>query len=753
MKWSFLLSLFFQPSVIETFLIKILRQDETYTPRAMSVTFLATLFASLFLKPLINGEPTREVIDNLYPQINISKFKYSDLLRFIIQTLWIVATPFVRALPVAKKSPFDYLNRFFITVFHYPMQAITVLVKVLQDEPSLEKMAQQTKHPLRKKIVDTILVTLVIITSVICLTVPFEWTAQVTFISLLFILAMLVKRIDGRLPNMLLLLLSLITSTRYLWWRYSSTLNWDSDLDLTLGFVLLAAETYGWIVLVLGYFQNIWPLKRKPTPLTADATTWPEVDLFIPTFNEELEVLRPTVLAALGLDWPEDKLNIYVLDDGKRTAIRDFSKNIGVGYICRPTNEHAKAGNINYALKKTSGEFVAIFDRDHIPSRGFLQMTMGSFIEQKNLALIQTPHHFYSPDPFERNLGNFGKIPNEGNLFYGLVQDGNDLWDASFFCGSCAILRRDPLEEIGGIAIETVTEDAHTTVKMHRLGYSSAYLRVPVSAGLATETLSAHIGQRIRWARGMAQILRLDNPLIAKGLKWPQRLCYFNGMMHFLSGIPRIIFLIAPLAYLLLGAQIILAPPALLILYVVPHMIHSTIANSKIQGEYRHNFWGEVYETVISWYIAKPTLVALIAPHIGKFNVTAKGGLIEKEYLDWGISKPYVVLILLNLAGMGMGGYLLLFGPQDKMGTVIIQIVWTLYNLLILGAAMGVSAETKQIRVSHRTKVNINAMLRLTTGELYPASMKDFSIGGVGLSLETKVNCQLFDKRDTHRHR
>ncbi|SQC07876.1 cellulose synthase catalytic subunit [Klebsiella pneumoniae] len=105
--------------------------------------------------------------------------------------------------------------------------------------------------------------------------------------------------------------------------------------------------------------------------------------------------------------------------------------------------------------------------------------------------------------------------------------------DATFFCGSCAVIRRGPLDEIGGIAVETVTEDAHTSLRLHRRGYTSAYMRIPQAAGLATESLSAHIGQRIRWARGMVQIFRLDNPLFGKGLKLVQRVCYANAMLHF----------------------------------------------------------------------------------------------------------------------------------------------------------------------------------------------------------------------------
>lgn len=128
-------------------------------------------------------------------------------------------------------------------------------------------------------------------------------------------------------------------------------------------------------------------------------------------------------------------------------------------------------------------------------------------------------------------LWAFRKTPNEGTLFYGLVQDGNDMWDATFFCGSCAVIRRKPLDEIGGAGnIACWLMKMRTSLRLHRRGYTSAYMRIPQAAGLATESLSAHIGQRIRWARGMwVQIFRLDNPLTGKGLKFAQRLCYVNA--------------------------------------------------------------------------------------------------------------------------------------------------------------------------------------------------------------------------------
>ena len=110
-------------------------------------------------------------------------------------------------------------------------------------------------------------------------------------------------------------------------------------------------------------------------------------------------MVRFTALGALNIDWPADKLHVYILDDGRRKEFEQFAFEAGIGYKIRPDNKHAKAGNINTALKSMNSPYVAIFDCDHVPTRSFLQMTMGWFLRDKKLAMLQTPHHFYSPDP------------------------------------------------------------------------------------------------------------------------------------------------------------------------------------------------------------------------------------------------------------------------------------------------------------------------------------------------------------------
>jgi cellulose synthase (UDP-forming) len=572
---------------------------------------------------------------------------------------------------------------------------------------------------------------------------PLSWPQQAVCGLLTLLIALAVARSsDSYLITLTLMIMSLFCTFRYGYWRLSTTVQFFRDpgnhwgmLDAFFILCLIMAETYAFVILFLGYFQTIWPLRRAPVALPDDETEWPHVDVLIPTYNEPLDVVRYTALGALNLDWPADKLHVYILDDGRRKEFEQFAFEAGLGYKIRHDNKHAKAGNINTALKSMSAPYVAIFDCDHVPTRSFLQMTVGWFLRDKKLAMLQTPHHFYSPDPFERNLEQFRVIPNEGELFYGIVQDGNDFWNATFFCGSCAVLRRKALDEIGGIAVETVTEDAHTSLRMQMKGWGTAYINIPQAAGLATERLSAHVGQRIRWARGMIQILRTDNPLFAPGLKFPQRLCYFNAMAHFMYAIPRLIFLSAPLIYLLLNHTNVPGYWAAILAYALPHLILSNVTNSRVQGEHRHSFWNEIYETILSPYILLPTMMALINPKLGKFNVTAKGGIVKRTFFDTRIAQPFLIMLLFNLAGILIAIPRFFIWDRDRPGTVIMNVIWCVFNVVILGVTTAVSREMKQHRTTVRIAMVTPVMAKLADGRLVAGETIDMSSGGTAIRL------------------
>jgi len=588
------------------------------------------------------------------------------------------------------------------------------------------------------------------------------WPQQLVLGLLTVLLAIWMDRSSSSyLVTLTLMFASGYSTFRYGFWRIATTAKFFLDpgsvwswLDGFFMCLLLAAEAYAFVILFLGYMQTIWPLRRTPVPLPDDPGKWPSVDLLIPTYNEPLSVVKYTALAAMNIDWPADKLNVYILDDGKREEFRQFAEEAGIGYMTRDDNAHAKAGNINCALARLDSPFVAIFDCDHVPTRSFMQVTLGWFLRDNKLGMLQTPHHFYSPDPFERNLSQFRVIPNEGELFYGIVQDGNDFWNATFFCGSCAVLRRTALDEIGGIAVETVTEDAHTSLRMQMNGWNTAYINIPQAAGLATERLSGHVKQRIRWARGMIQIMRTDNPLFARGLKPAQRLCYFNAMAHFFYAFPRLIFLTAPLIYLILGRVNVPGYWAAILAYAFPHLVLSNITNSRIQGQHRHSFWNEIYETVLAPYIFLPTMLALINPKFGSFNVTAKGGVVNRKFFDTRIAQPFLFMLGVNVIAMLMAIPRFFYIPipyisglydGDHPGTIIMNLIWVLFNMMILSVSTAVAWESQQRRQTVRVAMAVPSSVLLANGSKIQGVTADLSSGGVMIRTERDVTASAGD--------
>lgn len=447
--------------------------------------------------------------------------------------------------------------------------------------------------------------------------------------------------------------------------------------------------------------------------------------------------MRDTVLAAQCIDYPADKMKIYLLDDGKRSEFAVFAADVGVGYITRNDNKHAKAGNLNHAMTLTQGELICVFDCDHVATRVFLQATVGGFLKDPMLALVQTPHYFYSPDPFERNLSVGRNIPNEGMLFYGPIQQGNDNWNATFFCGSCAVIRRKALDDIGGFAVETVTEDAHTALKFQRLGWKSSFLDIPLAAGLATERLVVHVIQRTRWARGMTQIFRLDNPLLGRGLTFQQRLCYLSAMLYYQFALPRVVFVTAPLAYLLFNLNIIYSSASLIVSYALPHLFLAIYVGSRMNGRYRYSFWGEIYDIVLAFHLVLPTLVTMIFPKRGKFNVTDKGGLLDVGYFDFTVVRPHLVVACLLAVGVIVGIVRAIghdyFGSDPNV--IALNVGWGLYSLIFLLAAIAVARETRQVRKTIRIDVNIPVLIHYASGIVSRSHTADLSMGGCRIAV------------------
>ena len=224
--------------------------------------------------------------------------------------------------------------------------------------------------------------------------VPLNLQSQWTYGIATIVAVLVTGRIKSPRATLVICILSIIASTRYMFWRTTETLVFGDPLEFILGMGLWLAEAYAWLILALGFIQTSWPLHRPIVEPEGEADVWPTVDIYIPTYNESLAIVRNTVFAALAVDYPKHRFRVFILDDGRRAEMRNFARAAGCGYLTRSDNLHAKAGNLNAAMKKTDGELIAIFDCDHVPTRAFLQMTVGWFQKDPRLALLQTPHHF-----------------------------------------------------------------------------------------------------------------------------------------------------------------------------------------------------------------------------------------------------------------------------------------------------------------------------------------------------------------------
>ena len=543
--------------------------------------------------------------------------------------------------------------------------------------------------------------------------------------------------------HLLLVWLSAMVTFRYLYYRTFNTLNFDGWLNSTFSLLLYGAELYAIATLFLAYFQTLKLKERQSVDLSRIPTEqWPSVDIYIPTYNEDIEIVRKTVLAAMAVDYPAGQKEVYVLDDGRkyperREKLYQMCQSLGCYMMIRDNNDHAKAGNINHALIRTGGDLVLILDCDHIPSRNILRETVGFFFDPQ-VSLVQTPHWFYNPDPFERNLLTQGQVPVGNELFYKVLQKGNDFWNASFFCGSAAVVRKSHLLEIGGIAVETVTEDCHTSLRLHSKGYQTVYYDKIMVAGLAPETFSAFVGQQVRWARGMAQILRLEWPLFNRKLSIPQRICYTSATTHFFFGFPRLMYAIAPLAFLLFGINSVRGLGLETLTYALPSILLALNANYIIHKGVRFSFWNEIFEYAMAFQDGLVTFMALLNPRLGSFNVTDKGVKVSQRSFDW--ASVWILLIIgsLSIVSLFTIPYWLITGLQQP-DAVWINTVWVSVNVMLLISAVLVALEQPQLRQSHRLERKLQA--RLISGQtVLTGQTLDISETGARLVLQDWPN-------------
>lgn len=557
--------------------------------------------------------------------------------------------------------------------------------------------------------------------------------------------------------RLLMIYICMFLLLRYMYWRATETLptQWGM-VSMIAGLLLFIAEAYSLINTLFGFFINSRPYNRTALPLPSDASQLPHVDIYIPTYNEAPSILRTTVIAATQMHYPAEKLHVYILDDGgteqkrhdadaskanaacqRAEELQEMARELGAHYITRAGNLHAKAGNINSALAHTDGALLVILDCDHIPTRDFLEKTVGFFIADPKLFLVQTPHNFVSPDPIEKNLNTYESSPAENELFYDVMQPGLDFWGTSFFCGSAAVLRRSVINELGGISGQTITEDAETTIDALSLGYKTAYLNRPMVSGLQPETYTGFILQRVRWGQGMFQIFLLKNPWRQPSLKLEHRLLYTNFTFFWGFASSRFIMLLAPPMFLVFHVNLCDATAINLISYAGPALIASLISTQYFYGRVRWPFMSQLYEIIQSVYISRGIWEVLKNPRSPSFQVTPKGEVLDQDFISR-LAKPFYFLLAFNIVALVCG---VIRYQQESWGEGAIAFVmfWAILDFIFLMGVLGILHEKRQLRSEPRVPHQENLLVQDVEGNTIPAATINASASGMGLRVDRAI--------------
>ena len=514
-----------------------------------------------------------------------------------------------------------------------------------------------------------------------------------------------------------LVILSVGVSLYYLFWRLG-TLNREAMIFST---ILYGAELYGFIASLM-FFYMVWKFpERSPKPPKEGL----KVDVFIPTLNEDLHILKKTIQGALSIRYPH---RTYVLDDGNRPEVMKLCDELGCEYISRAVNKNGKAGNLNNALSRTEGDFIAVFDADHVPEPDFLDETLGYFEDEK-VAFVQTPQDFYNIDSYQHRITK-GKLWSEQSLFFKVIMRGKDRHNSSFFCGSCAVLRRRALEDIGDFATGTVTEDIHTSLRLHAKGWKSVYHPKTLAYGIAPSTFTPYRTQRERWGQGAMQVFFRENPLLIKGLSLPQRINYFASMTTYLDGFQKAIFYVSPAVVLFTGVYPISVGMKEFLPVFLPHLFLSLWAFEEMSRGHGKLLLLEQYNMARFFSFMKSVL------GLGKklnFKVTDKknGGSTKlKELL------PQLGVLGVSLTGVGYA--LLNFNNVHQEGVYAANIFWALLNSGVASACVLWSIGRKNLRGIFRFPANFPALMRMN-GTRTAVTLDDLNERGVALLSQKAV--------------
>jgi cellulose synthase/poly-beta-1,6-N-acetylglucosamine synthase-like glycosyltransferase len=267
----------------------------------------------------------------------------------------------------------------------------------------------------------------------------------------------------------------------------------------------------------LALVRLFFPARAVRRPLIADVNL-PRVLVQLPVCDEGALALR-VAAAATRLDWPADRLEIQVLDDGPAEkhaglaeAIRRLTpEGINLKVLRRGVREGYKAGNLAFGLSHSDAPYVAVFDADFEPPQDFLRRTVPALVSDSGLAYVQAR---WSHNNRNRNwltraqaflLDSHFAVEQEARFRAGLPFSFN---------GTAGVWSRRAIDQGGGWTGDTLTEDLDLSIRCALKGWRAAMVSDLEVPSELPDNAAAWRAQQARWTKGHAQVARKLIPAI-----------------------------------------------------------------------------------------------------------------------------------------------------------------------------------------------------------------------------------------------
>ncbi len=530
-----------------------------------------------------------------------------------------------------------------------------------------------------------------------------------------------------------LLVLSLVISSIYVTWRIGDTLDFATIPDGIASGLLLAAELLGIVQFaIFGVFM--YQKYRRPIAVWPEDRPKPSVDIFIATYNENVQILVRMLAACHRIHYPRELLTVYVCDDGGREEVRKLAQNWEAEYLARPTHEHAKAGNLNYALAHSRGELVLTLDADMVPKPDIVTKMIGYFADPK-MGFVQAPQVFYNPDPFQHNLPWGHLRNNDQDYFMREMLPRRDRLGAVMYIGSNAMFSRTALDHIGGFVTGSITEDLATGLVLQAEQFHCVYCDAVVATGLAPESFAEMVNQRVRWCRGNIQVFRQHNIITPKGLTFWQRIAYISGTLYWYFGVQKLIFVISPLLFLFFGIISLHTTLSVLFLMWTPYFLSQVLTYKRLSERKSTVWWSHVQELSLMPFLAYAALAETLKLSMKRFRVTNKGVVSHEPHATryfW-VLVGFVIMTLMGFVD-GLHAW-----TQDTSlvlrSSLEISLGWDGFNLAgLIFAAIG-AYERPRPRAHERKALGMHAQLVLKGGQgTYDVLVQDISESGFCLT-------------------